>query len=370
MYSHLLKINSTISKRKLQFITVVIILQALTVRASIQEEVQTDSLGVLFDRVNHLCHAHDFSQSLTLALRIREEFPDNPVGVFSLLKNYQSINGNLRVKHFEAKVDSLLDISVALAEKALKKDRKKGRNYFYAGTAYGFKSLYCAQHNEWIEAFKAGSKITRNLNRAIAMEPRFYDAYYGLGLNNYWLSAKGPMRYVPNARKKRNTGIKQIKLVIEKGRHSQVDAMFGLAAIYIHEEEYERALKLYLELFKQLPQNPNISYRMGKIYEKQKNWHDSLNSFTILLDLLNRTKYKSYSYKVECLYSMAKCNYEMKNLIEAKLLCQEAIALWPLCDFDKELEGPYESFSEILNGINNLSETLKDINISQVSETN
>lgn len=364
------KTNSTILKNKAKLVMAVFILQALTVPILIRAEVQPDSTEVLFERVNNLCHAQGFEQSIAIALDIRQQFPDSPVGVFALLKNYQSIDSNYRVKLFETKVDSLLDIAIELAKKALKNDRKNGRNYFYAGTAYGFKSLFSAQHNRWVDAFKAGTKISRNLNRAVTLEPKFYDAYYGLGLNNYWLNAKGPLRYLPNARKNRNLGIEYIKLVIEKGTHSKTDAMFGLAAIYIHEEEYDRALELYLELFKQLPQNPNISYRMGKIYEVQKNWRDAFNSYTILLDLLDNTPYKSYSYKVECLYSLAKCNYEMKKLVKAKRLCQEAIAIWPLCDFDKELEGPYETFSEILNGLNNLSKVLKEVNTTQVSETN
>lgn len=348
----------------------VFILQTLTVPILIRAEVETDSLKVLFEQVNNLCHTQEFDRSIALALQIRQHFPDNPGGVFSLVKNYQAIDATFRVKLFETTVDSLLDISIELAEKALKKDRKSGQNYFYAGTAYGFKSLYSAQHREWVKAFKAGTQITRNLNRAIALEPKLYDAYYGLGLNKYWLSAKGPMRYLPNARKNRNLGIEYIKLVMQKGTHAKIDAMFGLAAIYIHEEEYAQALEMYLELFKQLPQNPNISYRIGKIYEGQKNWQDAFNSYIILLDVLNSTPYKSFSYKVECLYSLAKCNYEMENLVEAKRLCREAISIWPLCDFDKEREGPYATFSEILSGLNKLSEVLKDVNIGQVSETN
>jgi len=358
--------NSIKVNYKLTAITSLLVFQTM-LPLPIQGEEDKDSLSVLFGKANQLCHAQKFEQSIEVALRIRELYPDNPAGVFSLLKNYQAIDGNYRVKLHENKIDSLLDIAIDLAEKALKKDKKNGRNYFYAGTAYGFKSLYSAQHNEWMEAFKAGTQITKNLNRAIALEPDFYDAYYGLGLNNYWLSAKGPMRYMPHAKHNRNEGIKQIRLVIEKGEHAKIDAMFGLAAIYIHEGEKERALEIYKELYQQFPQNPNISYRMGKIYEEQEKWQQALSSYKTLHDILESTKYKSNSYKVECLYGLAKCNYEMENLMEAKRLCQEALAIWPQVNFDKEMEGPYESFSEILNHVNNLSEELKDVNITQAA---
>ncbi|MFQ5677558.1 MAG: hypothetical protein ACE5G1_16835, partial [bacterium] len=81
-------------------------------------------------------------------------------------------------------------------------------------------------------------------------------------------------------------------------------------------------------------------------------------AFWELLQILQEAKYQSTSYRIDVLYQMARCESELGRTDEAKAHCQEAIALEKACDFDHELDGPYESYSEIKKELKKLARSL------------
>ncbi|MFQ5651184.1 MAG: hypothetical protein ACE5IY_14690 [bacterium] len=328
-----------------------------------------EALCTLFEASMNACYEEDFEQALQLALEVRQQYPDDPAGTFGLLTTYQTIQRNYRVKLYEPQIDSLLDLSIHLAKNALKKNKRDGRNYFYLGTALGFRSMFNAEQGKWMDAFKDGSQVLRNFNKAIAYSPDFYDAYYGLGLYKYWLGAKGAIRYLPFARKSRNQGITRIKITIEKGRFLRVNAMYGLLAIYYHEQEFEQAFQLSERLFKTYPRNPTLNYRRGRILQELGRWSEALQSFENLNKILTTTKYRCTSYQIDCLYQMAVCNYKLENYLETQRFCQQAILLEQQVDFSGETDGPIEKFSDIQSELHKLSDQVKTIVVSGVSDS-
>src|SRR3990172_10273135 len=158
---------------RLIFISVITNICGLDV-TKLSAEDSLDNLQTLFEQAYDYCHSEQFDKAIQLALEIREKYPDEPAGTFSLLTTYQTITNNYRVKSYEKEIDSLLNLSIKLAYNDVKKDKKNGKNYFYLGTAYGFRSLASAQNKEWIEAFKDGSKVMRNFNIAVSFNPSFF----------------------------------------------------------------------------------------------------------------------------------------------------------------------------------------------------
>ncbi|MFQ5769697.1 MAG: CDC27 family protein, partial [bacterium] len=263
---------------------------------------------------------------------------------------------------YETKFDSLLNLAIKLSEKAIKRNKKEGRNYFYLGSAYGSRSIYYAQRGKWLAAFKDGAKVLKNFNKAVAYSPDFYDAYYGLGLYKYWLCAKSKLlRFLPFSKDNRREGIEQIKMAIEKGQILNVDAMHGLTAIYYNEGEFEKALQLSDQLYELYPNNPSLLYRRGRIYQKLEKWNEAIKIFEQLYDILKFTKYQSVSYQIECLYHLAKSHYQLENYIETQRFCQEALMLEKFCDFSKELDGPLEKYSAIKDQLHKLNKEVKSI---------
>ncbi len=335
-----------------------------------QEEESDQTFVSLYEKAVDKYHREKFNEAILLANIIRERYPDEPAGAFGLMTAYQTIMRNYRVRVYESKFDSLLNLSVKLAKKAVKNNKKDGRNYFYLGCAYGSRCVFKARRGEWIEAFRDGSQVSKNFKRAIAYSPDFYDSYYGMGLLKYWLSAKSKiLRALPFARDNRKKGMEYVKLAAEKGQFLNVDAKYGLAAIYYNEEEFEKALEMTDILYETFPNNPTLLYRRGRIYQKLERWSEAKGTFSELEKVLNSAKYQSVSYKVELLYQTAKCQFHLNNLLDAQRLCKEAIALEKECDFSKEMDGPLEQFSEIKEELFELADQVKLVAVSEVESS-
>lgn len=327
------------------------------------------SMQSLFKQAMDKTHAEEFDEAIRLGKLIRENYPDEPAGAFVLLISYQTIMRNYRIKDYESQIDSLMDLAIDLAQKAVKNDKKDGKNYFYLGCAYGCRSIHHAQKSKWLDAFKDGTQVLKNFNKAIAYSPDFYDSYYGLGLYKYWFGAKSKvLRILPFAKDNRQEGIEQMKLAIEKGEYLNIDAMYGLSAAYFNEGAYQRALQLTDKLYEHYPNNPSLNYRRGLIYRELGRWSDAKKSFEHLYNILTDSKYQSISYQVECLYQMAKCQYELGNYFETKRLCREAIALEKQCDFSREIDGPLESYADIKDKLYELNDQVKSLELTQVKE--
>ncbi|MFQ6113845.1 MAG: tetratricopeptide repeat protein [bacterium] len=337
-------------------------------KATAQEAKQDETLYALFEKTLDKYHDEKYDEAIQLATRIRKLYPDEPAGVFGLLVTYQTMMRNYRVRNFEAQYDSLLDLSVELAKNALKKNNKDGRIYFYLGCAYGSRSIYYAQRGKWLAAFKDGSRVLNNFKKAVAYSPEFYDAYYGLGLYKYWLGAKAKLlRFLSFAKDQRREGIEQIKITAEKGRFLKVDGMYGLLAVYFNEGQYEKALEISEELYEIYPENPTLLYRRGRIFQALERWSEARQHFETLYGLLTAARYQSVSYKIECLFQIAKCEYHLGNYLETQRFCQEAIRLEKYCDFSKEIDGPLEKFSEIEKQLHELDLEIKELRLTQAN---
>lgn len=339
-------------------------------RAAAQKAKLDTSYYPLFEKTLKKYHNEEYDEAIQLAKMLQEEYPDLPVGSFSHMAVYQTLMRNYRVRTYEAQFDSLLDLSIKLTQKAIKKNKKDGRNYFHLGCAYGSRSIFYAKRGKWLAAFKDGSRVLTNFKKAVAYSPDFYDAYYGLGLYKYWLGAKAKflLRFLAFSKNQKREGIKQIRITAEKGRFLKVDALYGLTTIYMNEGDYEKALELTNQLYSIYPKNPSLLYKRGMIYQALERWSDALHTFENLYDLLKSTKHQSISYQIDCLYQMAKCQYHSENYLETQRHCQVAIALEKNCDFSNELNGPLEKFSDIQKQLHKLNKQVEALELVQLTK--
>lgn len=338
-------------------------------RAIAQKAKLDTSFYPIFEKTLEKHHNEEYDEAMELAKTMQEQYPDLSVGPFSLMVTYQTLMRNYRVRVYEAQFDSLLTVSMELSKKAIKKNKNDGRNYFYLGCIYGSRSIFDARRGKWLDAFKCGSKVLNNFKKAVAYSPDFYDAYYGLGLYKYWLGAKAKfLRLLAFSKGQKREGLEQIKLAAEKGRFLKVNALHGLTSVYYNEKKYEKALELSNRLYQMYPKNPSLLYKRGRLFQALERWREALQSFETLYALLKSARYQSISYQIECLYQMAKSQYHLKNYLETQRLCREAMALEKNCDFSKELDGPFEKFSEIKKQLHKLNKEVKALALIQLTQ--
>jgi len=248
-----------------------------------------------FEKVINSCHDQDFELALTTAKSLHQKYPDEPASTLALISVYQSITDCYRITNYNVLIDSLAQVSIKLSKQKIKSNKRNGIAYFCLASAYGTRSVSYSKQGRWLEAFRDGTRIKSNFEKSLKYDPQFYDAYYGLGLYNYWVASKSKvMRMLFTSKEK---AIDQIKLAKTKGRFFKTTAVYGLSAIYYNEGEFEKAIFLCDSLANDYPENPTLDYRRGCIYEKQYQWQQAKTHFESLLAKLSETQYQSHAYK-------------------------------------------------------------------------
>jgi tetratricopeptide (TPR) repeat protein len=189
----------------------------------------------------------------------------------------------------------------------------------------------------------------KNLKLALKIDPNLYDAYYGLGTFHYWLGAKSKIiRYLFFYQGDRHQGIDELEKALKKGKYTNIESKFALTLIYYNERDYNKALFLNHELYGLFPSNPSSLYMRSRIFEKQENWNEAKIIMQKLLHHLDVSEYRCVGYKAECHYRIAYYDFEMGNFESGRNHCLEALKLKNQREPENELEGPLETFQQIL----------------------
>lgn len=135
----------------------------------------------------HQVHNEEYFEAIATFEKLIDHLPDHPVGYFGKAAAYKTIMQNYRVNQYETALDSLLNLTIQIGEKASRKDVLAR---FYLGGAYGYRGLHKVRKRNWLGAFNDGLKGINALQEVLEIDPTLYDAYFGLGAYHYWRSAK------------------------------------------------------------------------------------------------------------------------------------------------------------------------------------
>ena len=134
------------------------------------------------------------------------------------------------VKSFEAKTD----VAIAVAEKWLKTHPGDADALLVLGSGYGIRARLGLERHQWLRAWTSGSRSMKYIRASIKANPEQYDAYLGVGMFDYY--ADTIPRFAGWLAKimlggNRQRGLKEIRLVAEKGHFAQTAAQLILVEI-------------------------------------------------------------------------------------------------------------------------------------------
>lgn len=210
----------------------------------------------------------------TFAEVIRRD-PDNPAGDFlmgALMLNTIQYLDPETTKDDEKQILECFENAIKKADKVLAKDPTSFEANFSKGAAQGFRGLYRLQKLKILGAASDARIAKQCMERSIAANPDFNDAYLGLGGYNYFIDALPAfIRFIkmfllipPGNRKK---GIEQLTTATEKAVYCSTYAKVILAGIFRNfEGELGKALKLEGELARQCPDHPWYALERGTLY--------------------------------------------------------------------------------------------------------
>jgi tetratricopeptide (TPR) repeat protein len=163
--------------------------------------------------------------------------------------------------------------------------------WFYLGGAYAARVQWRVLREERLAAARDGRRIKEALERAVALNPTFDDAYFGIGMYQYYAdvapTALKILRFLlllPGG--SREAGLEQMLRARTRGRLLQDEADYQLHVIYLwYERQTNRALEILAQLKRRHPSNPLFQSQTAEIQDVYL--HDltaSLASWRELLD--------------------------------------------------------------------------------------
>lgn len=225
-----------------------------------------------------LCQAVDYAlnfeyeNALTLLDTLRQEHSEDlkpylfkAVVYIQLLVNCTNVEKN-RVLFFQ---------NISKAEKIAKQLAKKDEDDWYAnfwlGGVYGWMAKYSLDAGDKWKTFINARKAKGYFEKALKLNPDYFDVYYGLGVYHYYAGTLPKLLrfFLPllNFEGDIKRGIRELNLAKEKARYSRGFAAYELVLIYLDKEEKrEDGLQLVSKLCEKYPQNFNFQLLSAQYY--------------------------------------------------------------------------------------------------------
>jgi tetratricopeptide (TPR) repeat protein len=185
------------------------------------------------------------------------------------------------------------DLAQLKIDKILTKNPKDAATNYLAGNLFSFRAMAQANNNQSADAFWSSRKAVDYFDETLKINPKFYDAYLGLGLFDYAMS------FVPDFLKwavnltglssDKARGFQYIKTAFKKGNTSKTEAAFHLSKIYTdYLAEYDSALVLLQDISSKFPNNQLFAYQYAISLIKNKQLDRALQILDRALAIKNK----------------------------------------------------------------------------------
>ncbi|MEO7274413.1 MAG: hypothetical protein ABI211_20660, partial [Vicinamibacterales bacterium] len=166
-----------------------------------------------------------------------------------------------------------VDRAISTAESWTERAPDDAESWFYLGGAYAARVQWRVLREERVAAARDGKRIKQALERSIELAPGLEDAYFGIGLYQYYAdiapAAAKVLRFLlllPGGNKQE--GLAQMLRARNGGRLLQGEADYQLHLIYLwYERQPTRALELLRGLQKRYPDNPVFPAQIADIQD-------------------------------------------------------------------------------------------------------
>ena len=288
-------------------------------------------------------------------------YPEQPGPHFFLAATYQSWMGTYRISAYQEPLEKHVNETIRLGEKLLETRPEDPWLNFYIGAAYGYRAFFKVLSFNFIGAYLDGRKGIDNLETCLDKNPEIYDVYLGLGSYHYWRTARSKFIRVVAfwMSDLRDLGLKQIRFAAEHGRYSRPECMLGLVVAYFDYEKYDEGLEALAWYNESYDYKLLTSYYYhGRLLMAKKRYQEAIPQFEEMLRGLHKEPGSALGFAIECNYWIAKAYREMGD--KSKALHYAGLGL---VDLEKrndqaELDGPFESFSDIKDKLKDLHKEL------------
>ncbi|MGA8265198.1 MAG: tetratricopeptide repeat protein [Ignavibacteriaceae bacterium] len=207
--------------------------------------------------------------------RLIDKYPDDPRGYYYKSSiyfwYYFSSKNKDDLQKFMDYSDEAIDKAVAL----LDSNSVDIETLYILGANYSYRAMAFTQQGKFLDAVWSTKKSESFLNKVIELNPKFHDAYLGLGLYNFAL------RQIPKAlqwalsmagmKGDKEKGLNYIKDAMTYGTYSKVEAKYYYSQILTDFfANYSAAAGYMRSLYYSYPDNLLFNYTLAVIYIKDR----------------------------------------------------------------------------------------------------
>jgi len=244
------------------------------------------------DRGFRLLYNLDFAQAHGIFAAYEQSHPEDPLGPTSdaagqLFSEFHRL-GILESQFFEddkkfdnrssmtpdpavrARFDAAVSKAETLAQARLATDPKDKNALFAMTLCNGLEADYAALiEKRNIASLRFTKESTKWAEKTLAADPNNYDAHIAGGISKYIIgSMAAPVRWLVRlggVSGDKQEGVKELKIVAERGHYLAPFADILLAIAYVREHDKKRARELLATLHDEFPANPLFPQEIARL---------------------------------------------------------------------------------------------------------
>ena len=229
-------------------------------------------------RVYDLLLNADFARAETELARACPPAPREACDVMAATITWWRIQLDPEDRSLDATFARQVDHAIATTDAWAAREPRVAEAQFYDGAAYAVRVQWRVLRDEKLSAARDGKRIKQALDRAIALDPGLDDAYFGLGLYEYYAdvapAAAKVLRFLlllPGG--DRAEGLARMQRARASGKLLTGEADYQLQIIYLwYEKRVDLAVGLLNALRDRYPGNPLFAAQLADVQERYQ--HD------------------------------------------------------------------------------------------------
>lgn len=244
----------------------------------------------------HLLYNLDFSGAHNVFASYEQSHPEDPLGPTSdaaglLFSEFHRL-GVLESQFFEddkkfedraklspdpavrARFDAAVSKAEGLATARLAKDPKDKNSLFAMTLCNGLQADYAALiEKRNVASLRYTKESSKWADKTLAIDPQYYDAHIAGGISKYLVgSMAAPVRWLVRlggVAGDKQEGIKELKLVADRGHYLAPFADILLAIAYVRDHDKQHARQLLAQLHDEFPANPLFPQEMARLDQRK-----------------------------------------------------------------------------------------------------
>jgi len=217
----------------------------------------------------------DFNKATNVFKKIAQDYPKRPEGYHYISMIYLWSYLGSKSSYDYSSFLRYSDLALDLAEKRLEESEDSPSNNYMMGQIYTFRAMAFAKKQSSLEAFWATKKAVDYLESTVRLNPKFYDACYGLGLFKYTLSFVPSLfnwaLKVTGLSADRREGLNLLKKSFKYGKMTKVESAYHLSRIYTdYIADYDSAQSYLSYITEKYPRNIIFTYQNALLKINQR----------------------------------------------------------------------------------------------------